>query len=391
MVSVDIYLNETTTPRRRDPAAAVAAAARPLRPGAAAVRGAQRGQLQRAGAAARRRPARRVGDPRQAGPDRRRPRARRRAGAWPTSMGVARRWCSSAVNDPSSPIHGRDADEILAALGDEPGPARMLDFMLQTGPFGAAFGANPDGASLALLRANPHGVDFGALAAAAARGAAHAVGHDRAGPPGADRRPRTGLHAAIDRRRSEQPLVLVGRRHLRSNNSWMHNIEVLVKGKPRCTLQVHPDDADALGPGRRGSGAGDQPGGHASTPPVEVTDAIRPGVVSLPHGWGHGQPGTRHAGGRRASRGEQQRPGRPRGDRPAERHVGAERHPGRDRAPPGAGCTARRSIARLLRACGYVDNHCLCHWLPCSHSRSTRDPPGNSHGCTPSSPQGRHP
>jgi hypothetical protein len=45
----------------------------------------------------------------------------------------------------------------------EAGPARMLDFMLQTGPFGAAFGANPDGASLALLLANPHGVDFGAL------------------------------------------------------------------------------------------------------------------------------------------------------------------------------------------------------------------------------------
>jgi anaerobic selenocysteine-containing dehydrogenase len=86
--------------------------------------------------------------------------------------------------------------------------------------------------------------------------------------------------------------VLVGRRHLRSNNSWMHNVRVLVKGRPRCTLQVHPDDADRLGlrdgePAQVSSRAG------SVLAPVEITDAIRPGVVSLPHGWGHGQPGTR--------------------------------------------------------------------------------------------------
>jgi anaerobic selenocysteine-containing dehydrogenase len=72
----------------------------------------------------------------------------------------------------------------------------------------------------------------------------------------------------------------------------MHNIEVLVKGKPRCTLQVHPDDAARLGlrdgaPARITSRVG------SVDAPVEVTDAIRPGVVSLPHGWGHGRPGTR--------------------------------------------------------------------------------------------------
>jgi anaerobic selenocysteine-containing dehydrogenase len=84
----------------------------------------------------------------------------------------------------------------------------------------------------------------------------------------------------------------VGRRHLRSNNSWMHNVEVLVKGKPRCTLQVHPDDAVRFGL---------RQGGHARVTSrvgsvdatVDVTDAIMPGVVSLPHGWGHGVAGTR--------------------------------------------------------------------------------------------------
>jgi anaerobic selenocysteine-containing dehydrogenase len=95
--------------------------------------------------------------------------------------------------------------------------------------------------------------------------------------------------------RLERPaddLVLVSRRQLRSNNSWMHNVRVLVKGKDRCTLQVHPDDAVRCGVrdgelARVGSASG------TVDVPVEVTDDIRPGVVSLPHGWGHDQPGTR--------------------------------------------------------------------------------------------------
>jgi anaerobic selenocysteine-containing dehydrogenase len=104
----------------------------------------------------------------------------------------------------------------------------------------------------------------------------------------------------------ERPVVdgalhLVGRRDVRSNNSWMHNVEVLVKGKARCTLHVHPDDADRLGLAD-GIDATVTSRVGSLTAPVEVTDAIRPGVVSLPHGWGHGGPGVqlevagRHAG-----------------------------------------------------------------------------------------------
>jgi len=97
-------------------------------------------------------------------------------------------------------------------------------------------------------------------------------------------------------------MVLVGRRHLRSNNSWMHNIEVLVKGRPQYTLQVHPDDAARFGL-LDGANAVVTSGVGRVEAPVEVTDAIRPGVVSLPHGWGHGVDGTAmtvaaaHAGG----------------------------------------------------------------------------------------------
>ena len=72
----------------------------------------------------------------------------------------------------------------------------------------------------------------------------------------------------------------------------MHNIKVLVKGRPRCTLHVHPDDAETLGLTDGGAAQISSRVGRV-TAPVEVTDSVRPGVVSLPHGWGHDDPGTR--------------------------------------------------------------------------------------------------
>src|SRR5262249_25900026 len=95
--------------------------------------------------------------------------------------------------------------------------------------------------------------------------------------------------------RSERPgLVLIGRRHLLSNNSWMHNYERLVRGRDRCTLLVHPDDAARLNiaDGRRvrvTSRVG------AVEVGAEISDEVMPGVVSLPHGWGHGREGVRLA------------------------------------------------------------------------------------------------
>jgi len=196
------------------------------------------------------------------------------------------------VSDPTSPIHGRDADEILAALnaGGQHGPERMLDMMLRTGPFGDAFGAVPGGATLQMLIDNPHGVDFGALQPRLPEMLRTPSGRIELAHP--------ALVADVPRlseamvRLAHQPLMLVGRRHLRSNNSWMHNIEVLVKGKPRCTLQVHPDDAAEIGLVDGGYARVTSRVGSVDAP-VEVTDSIRPGVVSLPHGWGHGVEGTR--------------------------------------------------------------------------------------------------
>ncbi|WP_328468215.1 molybdopterin oxidoreductase family protein [Actinoplanes sp. NBC_00393] len=172
------------------------------------------------------------------------------------------------------------------------GPAeRLLDVALRAGAYGDGFGARPDGLSLDRLLASPHGVDLGPLQpripevlktpSGTVELFVPAIGDDVA-----------RLHAALDRQRDD--LVLIGRRHLRSNNSWGHNVPALVKGRDRCTLQVHPLDAArlVLSDGDEAQ-VTSRAGGLSAR--VEVTDRVMPGVVSLPHGWGHDLPGTRLA------------------------------------------------------------------------------------------------
>ncbi len=197
-----------------------------------------------------------------------------------------------AVKGEHSNVAGRDADELLGELSasGRRGPERMLDFMLRTGPFGDGFGVDPDGTSLDDLLARPHGRDFGALVPRVPEILRTPSGRIELAPEPlvADL---VRLAAAADEL-ATRGMVLVGRRHLRSNNSWMHNVKVLVKGAPRCTLQVHPDDAAALGLVDGAAATITSRVGSVNAP-VEVTESIRPGVVSLPHGWGHDVPGTR--------------------------------------------------------------------------------------------------
>ena len=174
--------------------------------------------------------------------------------------------------------------------------------MLRTGPYGDGFGADPEGLSLAVLEANPHGVDLGPLQPRIPEVLRTPSGMIELAPEAcvADVE---RLRAALDRPAAHAggPLVLVGRRDLRSNNSWMHNLPVLVKGKPRCTVHVHPDDAARLGFGDGADVRVSSASGEIVLP-AEVTDAVMPGVVSIPHGWGHGVEGTtmataaKHAG-----------------------------------------------------------------------------------------------
>lgn len=188
-----------------------------------------------------------------------------------------------------SPVADRPLEELRSELYGPSAVDQVVDAMIRTGQYGDWFGTNPDGISLETLAAEPHGLDLGPLRPRlpiALRTASGTI--ELASQPIIDELDRLArsLHTS-----PSESIVLVGRRHLRSNNSWMHNVSVLVKGKERCTLQVNPDDARRLGL-LDGSSATVTSRAGTVVAPVEVTDAIRPGVVSLPHGWGHDRPGA---------------------------------------------------------------------------------------------------
>ncbi|WP_199547004.1 molybdopterin oxidoreductase family protein [Streptomyces sp. N35] len=194
-----------------------------------------------------------------------------------------------AVADPLQQVHGRDPKELAEELTGDSTVEQRLDMMLRLGPYGDGFGAHPEGLTLARLLAHPHGIDLGPLQPRIPQLLRTRSGKVELLPePIAEHLPR--LAAAMDR--THDGLVLIGRRHLRSNNSWMHNVRTLAGGSNRCTLQMHPDDARRLGltDGEQARVKGD--GGEIEVP-VEITDTVRTGVVSLPHGWGHDRPGTR--------------------------------------------------------------------------------------------------
>ncbi|PXX07839.1 molybdopterin-dependent oxidoreductase [Mycolicibacterium moriokaense] len=188
--------------------------------------------------------------------------------------------------DPNSPVAGRSVDELTAMLATGPGYERRLDMMLRLGAYGDAFGASPDGLTLERLKASPHGIDLGPLQPRLPEVLRTSTGRIELAPEPliADAaRLRDGLGRGAD------GFVLIGRRHLRSNNSWMHNVPALAGGTNLCTLRIHPDDAAELGLTDTAVIKG--PGGELLAP-IELTDGMRRGVVSLPHGWGHDRGGT---------------------------------------------------------------------------------------------------
>jgi anaerobic selenocysteine-containing dehydrogenase len=194
-----------------------------------------------------------------------------------------------AVQRTGSNVEGRDPDELLTALSSRRGPERILDLMLRTGPYGDGFGADPSGLSLEVLEAAPHGIDLGPLQPRIPEVLRTPSGKIELAPE-VIVEDVARLRSSLARGGSGE-MVLVGRRDLRSNNSWMHNLDILVKGKERCTLHVHPDDAARLGLVHGGAACVRSRTGELAVT-VEVTDAIMPGVVSIPHGWGHGVGGT---------------------------------------------------------------------------------------------------
>ncbi|MGZ8765977.1 MAG: molybdopterin-dependent oxidoreductase [Acidimicrobiia bacterium] len=169
------------------------------------------------------------------------------------------------------------------------GPERVTDLSIRTGPWGDRYGEVAGGLTLQSFKDAPHGIHLGPMVPRVREVLETTSGRIELAPePILADLPR--LHARLTR--ADDGLVLVSRRHVRSNNSWMHNVAVLVRGKERCTLLIHPDDASRSGVA---DGALARVTSEAGTVdvPVEVTDEMMPGVVSLPHGWGHDKDGTR--------------------------------------------------------------------------------------------------
>ncbi len=198
---------------------------------------------------------------------------------------------AKALTNPASPAFGTDQvvawDEVCRFTG----PQRILDIRLRTGRYGDGFGSNPEGLSLQKLIDNQHGIDLGPLEPRLPLALNNTDGLVHLAPPQfVEDLPRLAATLKADR----SAYLLVGRRQLRSNNSWMHNIEVLVKGKDRCTLLMHPADAESLGVEADSSVTVRSEAGELLAP-VELSEDMMPGVVSLPHGWGHNDPDARLA------------------------------------------------------------------------------------------------
>lgn len=190
---------------------------------------------------------------------------------------------------PRNPLSSRDAQAVMGVLQGR-GPERLADLGIRVGPWGDQFGERPGGLTLAEVRRHPDGLRLAELeggrldeAVTTPSGKVELIhDHITADIP--------RLRARMERVNPE--LVLTSRRHLRSNNSWLHNVPALMRGRDRCTLLIHPVDAARVGV-VDGAAAHVSTAEGAVTVTAEVSEEMKPGVVSLPHGWGHGLDGTR--------------------------------------------------------------------------------------------------
>jgi len=178
---------------------------------------------------------------------------------------------------------GLKLEEITTSANGAIGPERVIDMLLRIGPYGDGYGRRPDGLTLGKVRDSVHGIDLGPLQPRLSEVINTKSGTIELAPP-----TMTGDVVRLRERMASRngEMVLIGRRNLRTSNSFMHNLPALVKGPNRCTLQISPHDASRIGlsaggPARISSRVG------TVVAPVEITDDLMPGVVSLPHGWGH--------------------------------------------------------------------------------------------------------
>ncbi len=202
---------------------------------------------------------------------------------------------------------GDNAPAMFQALAGRSGPERLLDLGLRSGPYGDGFGRRPDGLTLARVESTPGGIDLGPLLPRIPEALRTPSGQiELAPPPLLADLPRalaeldaastststsTSTSASAFSAAIAPGLVVIGRRDVRSNNSWMHNLPLLAKGPFRGTLLVNPLDAARCGVAD-GAQALLRSAHGCLTVTVELSATLMPGVVSLPHGWGHDLPGA---------------------------------------------------------------------------------------------------
>ncbi|MEV0032584.1 molybdopterin dinucleotide binding domain-containing protein [Nocardia sp. NPDC050793] len=192
---------------------------------------------------------------------------------------------------PARGITGRVANAVFGRLS----PLRLVSAAMAAGPYGV-LRKGRGGLTVAKVRESAGGVDLGPLRPRLRELIGTWDKKVRLAPPDFLAAARELVDNAGRGRSLTVPsegfdLKLIGRRHLRSNNSWLHNVPSMVKGKDRCTALMHPDDAAERGlldgaPVTVTSATG------SITVALEVSDEIRRGVVAIPHGWGHREPGV---------------------------------------------------------------------------------------------------
>ena len=185
-----------------------------------------------------------------------------------------------------------DASAVREATAHHHNGERLLDILLRIGPYGDRFGEARDGLTLDKVMASPHGIDLGPLQAGVLPDMLRTKGGRISLLHPLLEADIVRLHDSLSFKVPE--LVLIGRRHIRDMNSWLHNLSNYARGKNRCTLMINPADARARnlmdgGEAKIGSTVGEL------IVPVEFNDGLMPGVVSLPHGFGHRYRGTRQS------------------------------------------------------------------------------------------------
>ncbi|MBF6081603.1 molybdopterin oxidoreductase family protein [Nocardia cyriacigeorgica] len=204
---------------------------------------------------------------------------------------ILARLITEVVPLPVRRFTGRAVNAVFAQLS----PQRMIAGAVATGPYGV-LRKGRKGLTVKRIREAAGGIDLGPLRPRLPELIGTRDRKVQLAPPDFLRAITSVLDDAAAGRALTAPgegfdLKLIGRRHLRSNNSWLHNIPTMMKGRDRCTVLMHPVDATERGLADGDSATVASPVG-AITLPVEISDDIRRGVVAIPHGWGHSAPGV---------------------------------------------------------------------------------------------------